>query len=661
MGCSKDARVHGRHPQRQLLFGCGPAGRRVRMGVGLAVVLVCTALLAGTAAAEAPGAPGSPPAPAGPPAPAAPASPQAAGATLQPSSARVVQVRGQVAWRQSGTEVWQRVQPGLTLSSGDELLTWDAAHVVLELAEGHRIELGPRTQLRLSELWASPGPERKGGVSRLRLWLGRVWSTVGELLGTESRYEIETDSAVAAVRGTDFFMELGEAGDVRVVVREGKVFVEAFGQTVELPPGFGLEVVPGQPPGAPQPWEYPAPPSEQPPEPEAPARPAPPAQPPAAAPTGGIPASLISDTIKGVGVVSLGLNPVLRLGPVGVSLDLRLYYSQKGDRLGLFLNRDTGEVVDPTWENMPQLLPQLFRWVEYDTPRLGVRWGRLDPVTVGEGVLVFQYSMLDHSGLRLRADFGRLGGLALVPTNDATNLTAGRVFLRPWHPVPVELGLQLAMERRAIPDRSPVGPLRGAALDAVYPLGIMLVYGQVAGIQAESPAGEPMRTGASAGLRGSLGVLSWRAEYRAGQGFPFGYFNGLYESYALSSEAARVHNLNLPAADQGISGYRLDAGLEVPLIRGLRAGIFYEQYVGQYNRLGATASVSLPNSLEAQVTYLQSPVPLDEPFRWDSPTARLITDVRYPVRPGLFVLVRRVQFFGPSGESSLQVATEFSL
>lgn len=617
---------------------------------------------AGAAFGQAPAAAGQ----AGPPASAGSASKVEA---ASPSSATVVAIRGQVAWRRAGTEVWQKVEPGLALGPGDEILTWDGAHAVLQTAEGHRVELGPRTQVRVVELRASAGPGQKGGGTRLRLWLGQVWSTVAELLGTESRYQVETDSAVAAVRGTEFYVESGADGSTRVIVREGEVEVQAGGQSVTVPAGFGVQVFPGQAPGQPQPMPYPTPPSERPPtEPESTRTAPPPPSGPAPAGGGrrGLPASLETLTIRDFSVVSLGLNPELHRGPVGVSLDLRIYYTQNGDRIGFFLDRESGRILDRTEIRLDHVL-QLIRWIEYDTPAFGARWGRLDPVTVGEGILVSGYRMGDETGARVRADLGVAGAMVLVPTNPTTHLYAGRLFWRPVRSSPLQVGLQAALERETDLEQrenkgldgraTPKGTVKGYGLDVVYPLSIVTLYGQAATLAGKD---EPSldRWGASAGLSGSLAILGWRAEYRVGRGFAFGYFDGLYETWA--GPHGDASQLDIPAG-VSVSGYRLQADLTIPLISGLAAGASYEGYRGQDDRLGLHASVRLPDSLEATVSYLRTPVWKDEVPKVESERALLVADLRYPVRPGLYVIVRRVQPMGADARPWLTVTTEFTL
>ncbi|MEO0815145.1 MAG: FecR family protein [Myxococcota bacterium] len=57
------------------------------------------------------------------------------------------------------------------------------------------------------------------------MFFGRVWASVTSLFGDDSSFEVETENAVAGVRGTKFSANTSEGGDTLVKVYEGKVLV----------------------------------------------------------------------------------------------------------------------------------------------------------------------------------------------------------------------------------------------------------------------------------------------------------------------------------------------------------------------------------------------------------------------------------------------------
>lgn len=94
--------------------------------------------------------------------------------------------------------------------------------------------LSSRSQLFIDEA-SFEGQERKGFVAKLGF--GKVWAKVKKALaGSNSKFEVKTDRAVAGVRGTIFRVDYGDTAKaiiptqkMRIVVRvvEGRVMVAA--------------------------------------------------------------------------------------------------------------------------------------------------------------------------------------------------------------------------------------------------------------------------------------------------------------------------------------------------------------------------------------------------------------------------------------------------
>lgn len=107
---------------------------------------------------------------------------------------------------------------GEVLAPGSRLYTGVGAHVVLALADGTTLRLGPSSSLLVQ---ASPKP-----VGRLRLVVpfGRIDAVVR---APASDLVIATPSAVCSVRGTEVDLQVADDGAVRVLVRAGSVAVDA--------------------------------------------------------------------------------------------------------------------------------------------------------------------------------------------------------------------------------------------------------------------------------------------------------------------------------------------------------------------------------------------------------------------------------------------------
>jgi ferric-dicitrate binding protein FerR (iron transport regulator) len=125
-------------------------------------------------------------------------------------------------------DAWQTVQEGQVFSAGDRLKTGENSTLQLALADGSSIALGADSDLTLAQL--SSGAE--GSVTLLSLASGLLDAIVQKLkLG--SRFEIQTPTAVAAVKGTDFEVSGADTGSA-VTVNEGVVqFGDAGRQNFE--------------------------------------------------------------------------------------------------------------------------------------------------------------------------------------------------------------------------------------------------------------------------------------------------------------------------------------------------------------------------------------------------------------------------------------------
>jgi hypothetical protein len=160
-------------------------------------------------------------------------------------------VEGGVMVQLAGASSTQALVQGAVLHEGDVVRTGADGRVEISLPGGSTLRLGQNAAFELREL----APERKR--FRARLWIGSLWAKVHKLLHDEA-FQIETDNAVAGVRGTEFLVEAGaEAGEDRVRVYEGAVEVREHKSqwTHVVEPGHELAFRRGAQPGAPRPFD----------------------------------------------------------------------------------------------------------------------------------------------------------------------------------------------------------------------------------------------------------------------------------------------------------------------------------------------------------------------------------------------------------------------
>lgn len=94
------------------------------------------------------------------------------------------------------------LKPGSEIEVKDLLTVGPKSNLKLVLNDGSVIMLGAGSELFISQA-DFEGQERKGFVAKLGL--GKFWASVKKALaGSSAKFEVETDRAVAGVRGTQF-------------------------------------------------------------------------------------------------------------------------------------------------------------------------------------------------------------------------------------------------------------------------------------------------------------------------------------------------------------------------------------------------------------------------------------------------------------------------
>lgn len=127
--------------------------------------------------------------------------------------AEIVSITGKGEYRQLAETVWREAKLKQQLGAGDFVRTGDLSAMALLFSD--------RTQIRLSQnsMFQLRGADAKG-TSILNLRQGRAWSQAKDKPG---RLIMETPSAVAAIRGTDWEMEVDSEGRARLTVLHGEV------------------------------------------------------------------------------------------------------------------------------------------------------------------------------------------------------------------------------------------------------------------------------------------------------------------------------------------------------------------------------------------------------------------------------------------------------
>jgi len=154
------------------------------------------------------------------------------------AEARIVYLTGEVTLRSGGTSVAADI--GTTVETGDVVETGAAATAIIDLGRGAEIKLRENTITRIGPLEDEVNVElERGGLFAL---IRRAVS---------GGFSVNTETVVAGVRGTQFFVAFGRTvenrPDVWLCVNEGSVSVEVpeSGAESVVREGEGINILDG--------------------------------------------------------------------------------------------------------------------------------------------------------------------------------------------------------------------------------------------------------------------------------------------------------------------------------------------------------------------------------------------------------------------------------
>ncbi len=113
---------------------------------------------------------------------------------------------------------WKNAEVNMPLYEGDSLRTSAGSSMEITFDDATIVKLGDNTELTLAEL------QRKGSIAStvFNLMKGKFLAIVDKLKNTESKFEVHTKMAIAAVKGTELAVE-AEADNTNLGVYTGSV------------------------------------------------------------------------------------------------------------------------------------------------------------------------------------------------------------------------------------------------------------------------------------------------------------------------------------------------------------------------------------------------------------------------------------------------------
>lgn len=166
----------------------------------------------------------------------------------------VALLQGQVTAQRPGEVQPRSLQPGSPVFAEDTIQTQASAKVQMLLIDATELSLGERATMTLSQLVFAPERHTHRGVVSIAQGIFRA---VTKTVLPQTRFEIRTGTAVAAVRGTQWLGEVTPESTAIVVI-QGEVAVShsdpSISGTTSLSRGLGSEVHGRTPPTPAKKW-----------------------------------------------------------------------------------------------------------------------------------------------------------------------------------------------------------------------------------------------------------------------------------------------------------------------------------------------------------------------------------------------------------------------
>lgn len=166
-----------------------------------------------------------------------------------PMDGKITFVYGDAKVQKTENAEWVLLSLGDLVSQGSRIQTGKASSVEILFDDKDSIFLKSDTTLGITT------SEKRGASYRLNnlyLTIGRIITKLKKVTGSDSRINIDTPSAIASVRGTEFRVSADEEASTRTEVFTGTVKVSAVETTVLLSEGEGTYVQKGAAPVSPR-------------------------------------------------------------------------------------------------------------------------------------------------------------------------------------------------------------------------------------------------------------------------------------------------------------------------------------------------------------------------------------------------------------------------
>jgi len=173
------------------------------------------------------------------------------GALYLVDQATVVALSGEVQLQPAGAAAFEAVVGQRPVQVGDRVRTGPNGYATVLYFDGSTTTLEPNTEVVLQRF--ERDPETGATAVIVQQPLGSSWTRAVDTPSPLSGFLLASPAGRFFARGSEFATLVTPDGLTTVTAVTGTVFGRAQNSDVEIPPGFTVRVLPGSPPGAPQP------------------------------------------------------------------------------------------------------------------------------------------------------------------------------------------------------------------------------------------------------------------------------------------------------------------------------------------------------------------------------------------------------------------------
>jgi len=173
-----------------------------------------------------------------------------------PIDGLVTFIKDVVSIKLTGAEEWKKLHLNDKITQGSWIRTSEQGTIEISFENDFSILLRPNTTIEIT------AARKKSAIYlmyKLFLEIGKAISKIKQSTGKETRFEIQTPSAVAAPRGTEFRAGVDTDVTTRLEVLAGKLDVQAAKKKVEVKAGEGTVVKKDKAPAIPKKLLHPPP------------------------------------------------------------------------------------------------------------------------------------------------------------------------------------------------------------------------------------------------------------------------------------------------------------------------------------------------------------------------------------------------------------------